>query len=188
MSNTPEQPNPSWKDYQYDSFMIREKELNKQTEGTGSALQQGLEVTNFPDSSIEASSIKAGTLNGDFKFQRSASVVAVSSDTTITTGDGTSALALPEMLNKANLINVLVTVHTLGTSGNTTVQIRRRRNGSDSDMLSTLITIPYGSYYEDNGIINPLYDDVLTGDQIYIDIDSVAGGSPKGLSVVLTFF
>lgn len=56
-----------WVSKGYDSFMIREKELNKQTEGTGSALQQGLQVTQFPDSSIDASSIKAGSLIGDFK-------------------------------------------------------------------------------------------------------------------------
>ena len=68
MPNEPIVPNPSWKDYEYDSFMIREKEMNKSTQGVGSALQQGLQVTQFPDSSIDASSLKAGSLVGDFKI------------------------------------------------------------------------------------------------------------------------
>jgi hypothetical protein len=182
-------PEPeNWTNKGYDLFMIREKELNKPTQGTGSALQSSLEVTDFPDSSIDASSIKSGTLNGDFKQKRAISAVVKGSTTTLTVTDGTTSIAIPEILDGANITNALATIHTLGDSGTTTIMIRRRRNGSDVDVLSTGITVSYNEYYASDGIINPLYDDLNEGDQIYIDIDEVATGTPKGLSVVLTTF
>jgi hypothetical protein len=68
MNNQPDPLPGDWKTHEYDSFLIREKELNKSTQGTWSALQQGLQVTQFPDSSIDASSLKPGSMVGDFKI------------------------------------------------------------------------------------------------------------------------
>ena len=43
-------------------------------------------------------------------------------------------------------------------------------------------------YYQDDGVIDTSYDDVNTGDQIFIDVEGVTLTTPpKGLSVVLTF-
>jgi len=217
MSNTPEQPNPSWKDYQYDSFMIREKELNKQTQGTGSALQQGLQVTQFPDSSIDASSLKSGSLIGDFKVADGSissrdykklgtgwslnsdgtthglnnanyiNIIVKQSNFVIFTGDGIYGVAIPAGLNGKNLTAALARIYVLGSSGTTTIQVRRNRDGTNADMLSTRITVSSSEYYAADGVIKTSNDDIATGDIIFIDIDGVASGSPKGLSVVLTF-
>ena len=217
MNNQPDPLPGDWVSHQYDSFMIREKELNKQTQGTGSALQQGLQVTQFPDSSIDSSSIKAGSLIGDFKVAdgsiasrdykrdgtgwsinsdgttdgfetaKCCSVVIIGNTSTISSGNGTNGIAIPAILNGKNLTAALARIYSLGTSGITTIQISRRRGAVSSNMLFTGITVSYNEYYSADGIINTNYDDVATGDMLFINIISVASGSPKGLSVVLTF-
>ena len=216
----PEEPLPmpgDWHDYQYDSFLIREKELNKPTQGTGSVLQQGLEVTQFPDSSIDATSLKAGSLLGDFKVANGSiasrdykrdgtgwslnsdgtvdglqtanyiSIIVKQSNATITTGDGVFGVAIPAGMNGKVLTAALARIYTIGTSGTTTIQIRRRRLAVSADMLSTRITVSYNEYYVADGVINTSNDDLATGDEIFVDVDTVASGSPKGLSVVLNF-
>ena len=126
-------------------------------------------------------------LAGSIYGEQSACFVLVESDTDVATGDGTIALAVPAKLNGMDLIDVLATVHTKGVTGTTDVQVRRRRAGSDVDMLSTKITIG-DEWYATDEVINTSNDDVQTGDQLYCDIDAVhSGTAPKGLSVVLTF-
>ena len=72
-------------------------------------------------------------------------------------------------------------------TGSTDVQVRRRRNGANVDMLSTPITISVGEYFAEYGVIDPSNKNVNTGDQIFIDVDSVTSTKPNGLSVTLTF-
>ena len=217
MNNQPDPLPGDWTQRQYDSFMIREKELNKQTQGTGSALQQGLQVTQFPDGSIDASSLKAGSLIGDFKVANGSiasrdytklgtgwslnsdgttdgliapnyiSIIVRISTSIITTGDGYIGVAIPAGMNGKNLTAALVRIYTLGTSGTTTIQVRRRRGATNVDMLSTRITVSYNEYYATDGVINTSNDDITTGDEIFVDVDTVASGSPMGLSVTLTF-
>jgi hypothetical protein len=68
------------------------------------------------------------------------------------------------------------------------IQIRRRRSGSEVDMLSTPVTVGSGEYYARDGVINASNDDVATGDLIFIDVDTVHDPTPAyGLSVALTF-
>lgn len=105
----------------------------------------------------------------------------------IAVGHGTIAFSVPSFMNGLNLINVLASVHTQGITGSTNIQVRRRRNGSDIDMLTGLITLG-SEYYISDESIDTENDDINTGDQIYIDIDQVhSGTAPKGLSVTLTF-
>jgi len=216
MPNIPLENPGDWKTKNYDSFMIREKELNQSTKGTGSALQQGLQVTQFPDGSIDASSLKAGSLIGDFKVANGSiasrdysklgtgwsldsdgtvhgitgvnvcSIALYDSSTTLSTGNGIVGIAIPAALNGKNLTATLAAISTIGSVGTTTIQIRRRRGGVNADMLSTRITVSYNEYYATDGIIDTSNDDVITGDLIFIDIDGVATGV-SGLSVVLTF-
>jgi len=101
--------------------------------------------------------------------------------------NGTVAFSVPTIFNGFNLVDVLATVHTPASgSGTTQVQVRRRRAGTDADMLSTRISIAVSSYYATNAVIDTGNDDLATGDQIYIDIDQLPTTPPKGLSVSLT--
>jgi hypothetical protein len=120
-------------------------------------------------------------------LQRGFSVSVFDSDTSVATGDGTFAFTVPATLNGWDLSAALASVHTKGVTGTTDVQIRRRRNGSDADMLSTKITIG-DEYYASDGVISSTYSDVETGDQIYVDVDAIhSGTAPKGLFVSVTF-
>ena len=75
----------------------------------------------------------------------------------------------------------------LVVTGTTDVQIRRRRSGSDVDMLTVEITIE-AEYFASDETINTSNDDVSTGDQIYIDVDAIhSGTAPDGLGCVLDF-
>lgn len=113
-------------------------------------------------------------------------MVLFESDTDVAVGDGTAPITIPAEMNGMNLVNVIASVHTKGVTGTTDVQLRRRRAGSDVDMLSTKITIG-DEYYATDETINTSNDDVATGDQIYIDVDAVHTTTPKGLSVTLSF-
>jgi len=100
---------------------------------------------------------------------------------------GVSAFTVPAIINGWNLTDVTASVYEKGVTGTTDVQIRRRRNGIDADMLSTKITIG-DEFFADDEIVDTAHDDVVTGDQIYIDVDAVhSGTAPKGLSVSLSF-
>jgi hypothetical protein len=106
----------------------------------------------------------------------------------VAVGDGTIAFTVPPLLNGYNLVGVLASVHTLGAgTGATTIQLRRRRAGANVDMLSTRITIDPTEYYAEDGVVNTSYDDLQTGDQIYVDIDQLPTTPPKGLGIAITF-
>ena len=105
----------------------------------------------------------------------------------VQTGDGAVAFTIPAYMNGMELIDVVASVHTKGITNTTDIQIRRRRAGSDVDMLSTKITIG-DEFFASDEVINTSNDDVNTGDQIYVDIDAIhSGTAPQGLSIVLTF-
>ena len=110
------------------------------------------------------------------------------SDVDIEIRDGTIGLAVPATMNGLNLTAALASVYVPGADGGTTnIQIRRSRAGVEEDMLSTQITLSNGEYFIADGVIDTSYDDVNTGDLIFIDVDQVNTTPPKGLSVVLTF-
>jgi len=109
------------------------------------------------------------------------------STSSISTGDGKAAFSVPLTMDDYILTDAIASVHTKGVTATTDIQIRRRRNGSDIDMLTTPITIG-DEYYARDGAINASNDDTSTGDQIYIDVDTVhSGTAPKGLFATLTF-
>ena len=104
----------------------------------------------------------------------------------VTTGDGTNGIAIPIELNGWNIIDVLCSVHDKGITGATDVQIRRRRAGSDVDVLSTKVTIG-NEFFARDGVINASNDDLATGDILYPDVDAIhSGTSPNGLSITIT--
>ncbi|MHA1410278.1 MAG: hypothetical protein ACTSQY_08260 [Candidatus Odinarchaeia archaeon] len=121
--------------------------------------------------------------------KRSVSFAPFKSNDYVTVGDGTIPVGIPSDLNGLNLIEVLAIVHTPGTTGNTTdIQLRRRRNGVDVDMLTSKIQLAVDVYSSSTCTIDTNNDDVLTGDIIYVDIDAVTDVAPYGLTVLMTFY
>ena len=111
----------------------------------------------------------------------------VDSDTAVATGNGVQAFTVPASMASMDLVDAVCSVHTQGVTGTTDVQFRRRRAGSDVDMLTTKITIA-AEYYASDESINATNDDINTGDQIYIDVDAVhSGTAPNGLECTLEF-
>lgn len=126
-------------------------------------------------------------LAGSVLGEKGVCIAQVESDTDVAVADGKIAFTVPMSLDGMNLVDVIASVHTKGVTGTTDVQIRRRRGGSDADMLSTKITIG-DEWFASDEVIDGNNDDILDGDQIYIDVDAIhSGTAPKGLSVVLTF-
>jgi len=113
-------------------------------------------------------------------------VSVFASDETIVVGDGTVGIPITKLLNGTNLTDAIAIVNTKGSANTTDIQIRRVRDGTEADMLSTKITIATDEYYASDGVIDTLYDDVATGDMLYIDVDAV-GTDAVGLSIGLTF-
>jgi len=109
------------------------------------------------------------------------------SDVSVSVVDGKKAFTVPAYMTTFVLVAAIASVHTKGVTATTDIQLRRRRTGADVDMLSTKITIG-DEYFAADSVINTSYDDVITGDQIYVDIDTIhSGTAPKGLAVTLTF-
>jgi len=112
----------------------------------------------------------------------------VESDFDVKIREGTIAFTVPALLNGYLLSAVLASVHTQGAgSGVTSLQVRRRRAGTDVDMLGTKISISFDEYFAADGVVNTSYDDLATGDQIYVDVDELPSTPPTGLSIALTF-
>lgn len=108
----------------------------------------------------------------------------------ITTGDGKAFYRVPSTMNGYNLVSANAVLDTAGTGGGFLCQLRRKRSGSDVDMLSTRISIDSGENDSADAstppAINTSNDDVATGDRIYVDLDGVPTGG-KGLSVQMQF-
>ena len=108
----------------------------------------------------------------------------------ITTGDGKAFVRITSDLNGMNLVGCGAVLDTAGTGGGYLMQLRRKRSGSDVDMLSTRISIDSGENDSaDAGTppaINGSNDDIATGDRIYFDRDGVPTGA-KGDVVWMQF-
>ncbi|PKN71202.1 MAG: hypothetical protein CVU54_01915 [Deltaproteobacteria bacterium HGW-Deltaproteobacteria-12] len=112
------------------------------------------------------------------------------SDTDTATGDGKKGYAIPASMNGMNLADFTCSVYNLNSAsgGTTTVVLRRSRAGTDQNMTSTGVTISYNEYTASDETINTSYDDVATGDLIFVDVDAVTTGAvQKGLSCTATF-
>lgn len=117
-------------------------------------------------------------------------LVSDPSGSAITTGDGKAFYRVPSTLNGKILVACAAVLDTAGTGGGFLCQLRRKRAGSDVDMLSTRISLDSGENDSKDATaapaINASNDDVATGDRIYIDLDGVPTGG-KGLAVEMQF-
>lgn len=161
--------------------------VTAQADGTVDYVVSHASITETSAGTETAKSITPDGLAGSVFGQKDACFVIFESDADVATGDGKQALCIPATLNGFDLVDVTASVHTKGVTGTTDIQIRRRRAGSDVDMLSTKVTIG-DEWYASDEVINTSNDDLQTGDQLYPDVDAVhSGTAPKGLSVTLTF-
>ncbi len=107
------------------------------------------------------------------------------SSSVVSTGDGTDGIPIPAEFNGYNITDVLCTVHDKGITGTTDVQIRRRRAGSDVDVLTVKVTLG-DEFFARDATVNTSNDDLATGDILYPDVDAVhSGTAPNGLSIVV---
>lgn len=118
----------------------------------------------------------------------------VDSDAVTAVADGLQAWAVPAKLQGFasslwNLVDVTASVADLNSAGSgfTTVVLRRVRGGTPQDMTSTGVTIAHDAYTESDETVNTSYDDLATGDNIYVDVNAVTSAVHKGLSVTATF-
>lgn len=112
----------------------------------------------------------------------------IDSDTVTAVADGKKAYVVPASLNGMNVVGFTCTVYNLNSAsgGATTAQLRRSRAGTDADVLSSALSIAYTAYTA-NGTINTSYDDLATGDLLFVDIDSVTtGAAQKGFACTMT--
>lgn len=109
--------------------------------------------------------------------------IVFDSNTDCSVGDGVVGIPIPNSLNGMNIVDVVAVVHTAGTSNTMSIQVRRRRAGSDVDVLNIPVTIDSAEYYVNDGSIDVNNDDLQIGDMLYIDVDTVHATPAKGLSV-----
>ena len=102
---------------------------------------------------------------------------------------GKQAFIVPDTMDEMDLTDVTCSVHDLNSaaSGTTTIVVRRVRAGTAQDMTSTGVTISYDAYTASDETVNTSYDDVNTGDEIYIDVNAITTAAQKGLSCTAVF-
>ena len=113
-------------------------------------------------------------------------VVGFQNNQVVTVGVIPTAIPIAANLNGRNITAVLVTVYDQGVTGTTTVQIIRRRAGSNVNVLSGVVSLG-AVYFAANGTIDTANDDLATGDELFAEVVSVHSGTPpNGLSAVIT--
>lgn len=113
-----------------------------------------------------------------------------SPSSSLSIGDGQAMIRIPASFAGKNLIAAAIALSNSSSSGLPTVQLRRKRSGSDVDMLSTKLSINVSATDSEGAttpaVIDTVNDDVAEKDQIYIDVD-LAGTGATGLVGTLTF-
>jgi hypothetical protein len=151
--------------------------ISREVRATSAEINTGTDPNKVITPDALAGSIFGTRVTGLAPFQ---------SGTAVATGDGTVAIPITAELNGMNIINVTAIVHDKGITGTTDIQVRRRRAGSDVDVLSTKVTIG-DEYFAADGVVNTSNDDLATGDALYVDVDAVHSGTPpNGLTVAIS--
>jgi len=155
----------------------------------------GIDILTEPKNVASVSEIDSGTSDSVFITPKGLAgsvhgvarlgIAPFESDTSVTTGDGTVGIPVDSTLAGFDIVDVIAVVHTKGVTGTTDIQVRRRRAGSDVDVLSTKVTIG-DEWYAADGVINTSNDDLAEGDALYVDVDAAhSGTAPLGLSVLI---
>lgn len=155
------------------------------TYATSAEINTGTETTK---------AINPDALVGSNAFTKEVAWTIYDSDVDTAVGDGKQFFVVPASMAGSypmNLVSVIVSVETAGTTGTTDIQIRRVRGATAVDMLSTKATIDSGERDTTTAatayVINTANDDLATADRIFIDVDAISTTAAKGLSVTLSF-
>lgn len=109
-------------------------------------------------------------------------------DEAVSVTDNAVHFNIPSEINGKNLTAVVVYVRTASSSGLPTVQVRNVTDGFD--MLSTKCTVDPNELNSSTAaapvVIDTAHDDVVTHDEISIDVDG-AGTGTTGMEVHLRF-
>ncbi len=136
----------------------------------------------------DTNQIQSGRIT-DFKAGLGVDVFlqAFTAATAVTTGDKAVGFTVPASMNGYNLTAVLCAVDDKGVTATTDITIVNETGGAAVDMLSTPVTIG-DEFFVADGVIDAARDDIVTGDNIYVNVDAVhSGTAPNGLFVTLTF-
>lgn len=105
----------------------------------------------------------------------------------VATMQGVTAIPMPSALDGKVLVEALATVTTKGSgSGSTQIGLRRRRNGSEVQMLSSNLALG-DAYWSNTATVDATNSIVETGDELFVDVTNVHSVAPMGLSIALTF-
>lgn len=129
-------------------------------------------------------------LSGSVYGQKEIGWIIHDSDVATAVADGKQAASIPASMNGMNLIDVTCSIadQNSASGGATTVVLRRVRAGTPQDMTSTGVTIAYNEYTASDETVDGTYDDVQTGDSIYVDVNAVTTGAAQlGLSCTAVF-
>lgn len=129
----------------------------------------------------------------DSRFRHIETLVLVRNDVVVTAGDGKGAVdwPIPSALNGWTLTGVGLAADTPSSANLPTVQVRRVRAGSPTDLLTTKVSIDVGGVDSSAATTPPVIDATAgvatlnTGDKLYGDCD-IAGTGTKGLILRLT--
>ena len=117
-------------------------------------------------------------------------LISPTSGSPVSVGNSKAFFRVTSEMTGLTLQEVAAACSTAGTSGTTSIQIRRVRGGVSADMLSTPLTIDANetdsSTAATAAVIDAANDDILTGDQIHFDLDAISDGS-LGIYVAFTF-
>lgn len=122
---------------------------------------------------------------------REVQFVPRSSNVAVATGEGSNGgYMVPSTMAGHDLVWVEMAHRTAGTGGSlTTVQLRRYRNGTSVDMLSTPVTIDLSETSSTSAaapaVIDAANDDLQAGDIILANVTAVPTTQPTGLFVTL---
>lgn len=133
-----------------------------------------------------AAGVPVADANGmlDYFYTHRMEFILADADTTPAQGDGKAWHRVDAFEAGMNLVGAAAHNPTAGT-GATTIQLRRDRNGTMVDMLSTLITIDSTERDSKDAaacVVDLANDDLLEGDLIWVDLDAIGTGA-KGTIV-----
>lgn len=151
-------------------------------------ISEEIKIQSLDNATLINPTIIGGSTTGTDTTQdvsRPVTILLIASDTSCAVADGKYGIAIPTTLNGYVLTEALASVYTKGATGSMTIQIRRYRAGASADMLTTKITL--GDVYSATSTDVSAYDDIATGDLIYVDVDTIHTTAAKGLTVTLTF-
>jgi len=113
-------------------------------------------------------------------------IKALGETDTILVADGVLTFTVPSRLNGYVISRVDIACYTVSSSGVITVQLHNVTN--NTDILSTKATIDINELTSYTAaapsVIDTSYDDLVTGEQIRVDVD-IAGTGSKGLDVII---